>query len=121
MRDPVKKREANRRYYFKSKQAIYTQAGERRRTVRLELIEKLGGKCEICGERDPIVLDFDHIENNGRAHRREHGNRSVFLVKKCLDLYQLLCKNCNWRKEYWRRMDAKFKRKATQADGSSCA
>jgi hypothetical protein len=84
------------------------------RWTRLELIDELGGKCKHCGERDPIVLDFDHINDGGKAHRlKNKGAKVVHSVKKEPELYQLLCKNCNWRKEYWRRMNAKYKRKTT--------
>jgi hypothetical protein len=92
---------------------------ETKRKIRSELIAKLGGRCEICGEQDPIVLDFDHIDGNGTKHRTQHRNRSIYLIKKYLNLYQLLCKNCNWRKEYWRRQHAKYQRKTAQPDGSS--
>lgn len=70
------------------------------RQERLRLIESLGGMCVECGERDPIVLDFDHINNDGH---KETGKKLIFSVKQFPERFQLLCKNCNWRKEYWRR------------------
>lgn len=75
------------------------------------LIELLGGKCVHCGETDPVVLDFDHINDDGALHRQKTKGKpgtnkcTNYLVKKDIDKFQLLCKNCNWRKEYWRRKE----------------
>ena len=75
-----------------------------RRQERMRLIESFGGMCSECGERDTIVLDFDHINNDG--HKETNAN-IIFSVKRNPERFQLLCKNCNWRKEYWRRNSAK--------------
>jgi hypothetical protein len=56
---------------------------------------------------DPIILDIDHIHNDGAAERKIMTvyQQSARLVqgKLPLERYQLLCKNCNWKKEYFRR------------------
>lgn len=73
--------------------------------MRLEYIELFGGKCVHCGESDSIVLDFDHINNDGYKDKRK--NMIVWSVKKNPEKFQLLCRNCNWRKEYWTRKEPK--------------
>jgi len=68
--------------------------------TRLELIRLMGSRCVHCGEDDPVVLTFDHVKDDGFTERK--GER-VSVVKKNPERFQLLCHNCNWRKEYWRR------------------
>ena len=76
---------------------------------RNEFIAELGGQCIKCGEVNPIVLDFDHIHDDPDKDRS--GRRVCILryfSKNGIDTkrFQLLCKNCNWIKEYKRRKNA---------------
>ena len=98
--------------YTKEKRAQYYQLNKAKldayrlewgKQTRLKLIEELGGKCNSCGETDYIVLDFDHIHDDGH---KDSGKNIVFEVKANPSRFQLLCKNCNWRKEYSRRQNA---------------
>lgn len=70
----------------------------------------LGNKCAWCEEATQILLEVDHIQNNGKAHRTEDGYSSI--EKWILDnpdianeKVQLLCANCHRIKsffpEYW--------------------
>lgn len=114
-----------REYYRRNKQAMYDRMADWQYRKRLEFIEQLGGQCVNCGESNPIILDFDHIHNDGAAHRREL--KRVTIVRHFskhgvnTEQFQLLCKNCNWAKEYKRRKNAKRKQKAAQPDGDGCA
>lgn len=59
--------------------------------------------CRDCGEKDPIVLDFHHIEEKHPALRKKKGARRAFIclgwdalhieIKKCI----VLCANCHRR------------------------
>jgi len=106
----------NKEYYQTHKQKLDARSNQWRRDKRLALIQELGGKCNCCGESDPVVLDFDHINNDGAKERRETKRTNVvnILAKGGIDKdrYQLLCKNCNWRKEYFRRNHAERVEKA---------
>lgn len=79
---------------------------------RIEMVLAYGGKCRGCGIDDPIILDIDHINNNGRCDRR-NGFRGYRLYNKLRkegwpkENHQLLCKNCNYRKEM-ERLAAKY-------------
>jgi len=81
--------------------------------IRQETIHAYGGRCVKCGESDSIVLVIDHINDDGHSDRKingHHGGWSMYVkLKKAgwpKDRYQLLCHNCNSKKEYWRRQSA---------------
>ena len=105
------KLEYQRKYYQQNRAKLDKYNTEWLANKRLELIGYFGGKCVVCHESDPIVLDFDHIFDDGAEERRLTKGKNVVrhLSKKSTDKsrYQLLCKNCNWRKEYTRRQNAK--------------
>lgn len=78
---------------------------------KLKVYEYYGNCCNVCGEKDPLVLQIDHVKDNGKDHidskgRRITGNQlySQIIKNDYPDgEYQLLCANCNARKEWLRR------------------
>ena len=94
--------------YFKNPKKSQSITNKSRVKVRLDMIKEYGGKCCHCGISDVDVLDIDHIHNNGAEQRRDglYGYNLYRLLKKNnwpKDNFQLLCKNCNWKKELNRR------------------
>jgi hypothetical protein len=68
--------------------------------LRAEMIAAYGGACACCGEGEPIFLDLDHVQNDGKTDREERGNGQRLLVWLKAngwprDRYQILCCNCN--------------------------
>lgn len=60
---------------------------------RVRALMLLGGKCETCGINDMRVLQFDHINGNGRVERQTVPQiKQVF--QRPLD-FQILCANCH--------------------------
>lgn len=73
--------------------------------LRDEAIKAYGGKCNCCGETEPMFLQFDHINNDGADHRRKLGGGSIKIVawakkNNWPNTIQLLCANCNTAKSY---------------------
>jgi 5-methylcytosine-specific restriction endonuclease McrA len=67
------------------------------RKKRLELIEKLGGKCAICNEPDADKLEFDHLY--GRPYNPNQlsllARINRYMREAELGLLRLLCGDCN--------------------------
>jgi len=83
-----------------------SKKARRLRRRRLECIEQYGGKCTCCGEDNWAFLEFDHINNDGKQHRKEAGvsNMPRWLTRNSFpDSIQLLCSNCNKAKGLYRK------------------
>lgn len=96
-----------------SRKAMRKYARKWREKNREAIFSIYGGKCNSCGESDPIVLDVDHVQDDGAAHRAEKGfgqllMKDILNAGYCPERFQLLCKNCNWRKEHARRIAARY-------------
>lgn len=76
------------------------------REYKLAALEVIGMQCACCGEATIEFLSIDHIDNDGRIHRKEIGrNGSIYdwLAKvgyKTRYRLQTLCFNCNFAKRY---------------------
>ncbi len=86
-----------------------------RQKLKEEIMSHYGGRCLHCGEKDLIVLTIDHINNDGAEHRRQlknlRGMGIYYWLKKnnFPREFQVLCANCNMRKENNRRIMQKVK------------
>lgn len=106
--NPEKGRKYSGNYYKRHPKYNTKWGTENRKSIRKEMINAYGGKCVSCGIENPVVLDIDHINNDGGKHRKNGmwGWRLYRWLRKNKypkDNYQLLCKNCNWIKEIERR------------------
>lgn len=57
-----------------------------------------GPVCSLCGEPDSTILELDHINGGGNAHRREIGQSNLYLWLKQHDYppgFRVLCPTCN--------------------------
>lgn len=95
--------------YKRNLNSVRISSKKRRDELKDKVYTKLGYKCNICSESDPIVLQVDHINNDGALDRKKFKNISEFYshILTNSPQVQLLCCNCNWRKEYYRRNGVK--------------
>ncbi len=104
-----KKQEQNREWYRKNKEKRteqikgyhlenierrYLCRTERKRKMKIECIEYLGGKCVVCGATER--LEFDHIKREGKKYEISAKLSYKFdNLKEELDKCQLLCYDCH--------------------------
>ena len=63
-------------------------------------LQKYGGRCVCCGERNENSLTFDHINNDGAAERTKYRSHTSSWYKRIAQAdvrsdIQLLCYTCN--------------------------
>src|SRR5687768_8083485 len=93
------------RYYAKDDARARRQEKNRdyTRRVRARVLALYGGRCVHCGLDDTRVLQLDHVNNDGKAHRLAVGKdpTKVLLEAERDHLagdgsrFQLLCANCH--------------------------
>ena len=73
-----------------------------RNKLRVETFKAYGNKCQICGESNQEFLSIDHINFDGKEHRKLTHNGGGYNTYRWLrdnkypqDDYRLLCFNCN--------------------------
>lgn len=73
------------------------RAYEHRRAyeIRVELVDKLGGRCAKCGRKD--CLEFNHIYERTWQHYQFNMYQRMLKIRKEveLNLIDLLCRSCN--------------------------
>lgn len=74
------------------------RARDRARKCRQDALDLLGGCCVRCGERDPVVLQFDHIDCDGKFEKSRANIWQVVLRDPYR--FQILCANDHARKTY---------------------
>ena len=89
--------------YYRNPKKSHDTVNRARKKLRKEMIAEYGGECVSCGISDIDVLDIDHINNDGSVDRKKrlYGYNLYRKLKKNnwpKSNFQLLCKNCNWKK-----------------------
>jgi hypothetical protein len=89
---------------YKNREDLYAAQKRHRVKIRAHLLDFLSTKsCVDCGEKDPIVLEFDHsgLEQKFKIIARmlsgHYSWKSVYReIQKC----EVRCANCHRRKTY---------------------
>ncbi len=84
-------------YHDKDPEKWRKYAKEYKMKLKREVMDKYGGKCKCCGEKELVFLTIDHINGGGNKHRKIIGkNIYVWLKKNNYPKgFQVLCWNCN--------------------------
>lgn len=108
-----------REYSQRKKKELAEYYSDYRLKLKEEMVDEYGGCCQECGEDDVIVLVLDHVFDNAQEDRivnNHNGGYKMYMRLKQQgwpqEGYQLLCHNCNYRKEFFRRRNAVFQCKA---------
>ena len=89
---------------YKDREKLYAAQKRHRVKIRTQLFEFLSkNQCVDCGEKDPIVLEFDHRNTKnkfkivGKMLSGHYSWESVYNeISKC----EIRCANCHRRKTY---------------------
>lgn len=97
--------QSKRRWHGENKQWRKEWLSRRRKQMKDAAFNAYGGyQCVHCKESDPVVLTLDHVNNDGAQHRKNLGNKGgteffeVLRRENYPSGFQVLCRNCNWRK-----------------------
>ena len=92
--------------HYERHKAYYSRKGrERNKKRKLEVLQHYSNSnipfCNICKIEDIDILTIDHIYNNGAEHRKKMKGHDLYyeLIKTDFPKgYQVLCRNCNYKK-----------------------
>lgn len=75
------------------------RAKDKYEMYKSQVFDHYGRVCLCCGESNGKFLTIDHINNDGKTHRKQPGatNMPAWLVRNGFpeNLVQVLCWNCN--------------------------
>jgi hypothetical protein len=92
-----------RAHYSNNKDYYFDRNKKRRKNLQEKLLNYLNGKgCIDCGEKDPIVLEFDHIDPGNKEesiskmvrHLTQSWSKILEEINKC----EIRCANCHKRR-----------------------
>lgn len=94
-----------REFYNRNREHLLVKERSKNALLRLEVIDKLGGRCSLCGLSDHRALEFDHVNGDGYLERSStvHSSSKYIRMLKRDDLFkqfQLLCGSCHNIKTY---------------------
>jgi len=89
---------------YRNREDLYAAQKRQRERTRIKLTEYLSNNpCEVCGEDDPIVLEFDHIDPSNKYRtisRMISGHTSWDKILNEISKCRVLCANCHRRRTY---------------------
>ncbi|MBR9703980.1 hypothetical protein GOV12_01090 [Candidatus Pacearchaeota archaeon] len=103
-KDPDKRREYRRKWYYKNKESELDHIKKRKIKIRKWFEKfKLGLKCSKCNEDHPATLDFHHKNNKQKDFaigKMVSEGYSINRVKEELMKCIVLCSNCHRKIHY---------------------
>lgn len=113
LRHPQKVRDTNRVWRLKNP----NNQGRRMLALKMEMFAAYGSSCSCCGEWRQEFLSLEHLNRDGKAHRKRVGNgHHIWYDLKRLgwpkEGYTILCLNCNLSEKYGKPCPHKIERLA---------
>ena len=107
----------NRKRYsdFKKRVKILESGKKWRNNLKKEMLNAYGNQCVCCYEKNLEFLTIDHINNDGKVHRKKVGTGGMMIYLDLRkqgwpkDKYTLLCYNCNMAKHLYKICPHKVK------------
>jgi hypothetical protein len=103
-----------KRYYEDNKERMKAAAKERniltrKRNRKYIANIKSHAQCVDCGEKNPVVLDFDHVRGEKLGDVSNMVNQSYFIeaLEKEIDKCEIRCSNCHRIVTHKRRIKCK--------------
>lgn len=101
--------EANKQYrrHLPAEKKVATLPAQRKRQKKLTLEKRLlvlayaaQHGCIDCGEKDPIVLEYDHVDGSKIAaiSRLVSQNASIDVIRAEIEKCEIRCANCHRRR-----------------------
>jgi hypothetical protein len=94
-------RQDNNKRYKNKKIQYLSNIKNKYKLIKKEVFDHYGGKCQLCNESNYENLSLDHIDKNGRRHRKsvlkiDSGSQFYKWVHKHKpNNIRILCFNCN--------------------------
>ena len=89
---------------YKDREKLYAAQKRHRLKIRGKLFDFLSTKsCVDCGEKDPIVLEFDHKDKENKfkiVAKMLSGHYSWQSIEQEIAKCDVRCANCHRRKTY---------------------
>lgn len=106
--DPVKQKEAQKRYYEENKEK-YRIATRSRRSIFRQHIESIKSDtpCHDCGiQYPPYIMDFDHVRGEKRWNIGSQLQRASSLsdLQEEIDKCEIVCANCHRHRTHQRQL-----------------
>lgn len=92
-----------RSHYENNRQYYLDKARKRNKKIREEIKNYIwtylsSHQCSDCGEKDPIVLEFDHIRDKSFTIASLGRNHTLEVIKTEIAKCEVRCANCHRRK-----------------------
>ena len=111
--------EAQHRWYIANKEKQLERTDTQKKKNRLRnraiVLERLKTGCADCDEKDPIVLEFDHVRGEKKQNisymvGAPSGLEALIIE---LDKCEVVCRNCHQRRTaktfgFWKTLDFQF-------------
>ena len=91
----------HKKYQLENKEKLNKNQRKAGRKFKCQVMNRYGGHCINCKEKQIQFLTVDHTNNDGAEHRKKIGKTTIYgwLVKNNFPKgFQILCYNCNWVK-----------------------